>query len=69
MDNSIKKAMDETARRRKLQIAHNTQNNITPTTINKAITGVFDEIFGKENAKMKNFDRPKKTCYQKNSKK
>ncbi len=55
--NSMKKAMDETARRRKLQIAHNTANGITPTTINKAITGVFDEIFGKENAKMKNFDK------------
>ena len=53
----MKKAMSETARRRALQIAHNTANNITPTTINKGITGVFDEIFGKENAKMKNFDK------------
>ncbi len=45
----MKKAIEETVRRRALQIAHNTQN--------KAITGVFDEIFGKENQKMKNFDK------------
>ncbi len=34
---SIKKAMDETARRRKIQIEYNRKNNITPKTIVKPI--------------------------------
>ena len=39
-------AMDETRRRRKIQHAYNQQHNITPQTIRKEVTQVFD--FGKE---------------------
>jgi len=41
---SIRKAMDETERRRKLQIAYNTKHNITPQTISKAISDITDQL-------------------------
>jgi excinuclease ABC subunit B len=37
MTNSIKSAIEETERRRKIQIEYNKKNNITPTTIKKPI--------------------------------
>jgi excinuclease ABC subunit B len=39
---SMKKAMDETERRREKQMAHNTANNITPMRLNKPITDIMD---------------------------
>ena len=39
---SMKRAMDETNRRRGIQEAYNTENNITPTTIQKAIRHGID---------------------------
>lgn len=39
---SMKKAMDETERRREKQQAHNTANNITPMRLNKPITDIMD---------------------------
>ncbi|WDT87318.1 excinuclease ABC subunit UvrB [Alteromonas sp. 009811495] len=39
---SMKKAMDETDRRREKQIAHNKANNITPMRLNKPITDIMD---------------------------
>lgn len=42
---SMKRAMDETNRRRELQMAYNTKHNITPKTIQKEIKrGIEDEV-------------------------
>jgi excinuclease ABC subunit B len=43
---SMQQAMDETRRRRKIQRAYNKQHGITPQTIRKEVTQIFD--FGKE---------------------
>ncbi|MEK7750074.1 MAG: helicase-related protein, partial [Planctomycetota bacterium] len=43
--NSMKRAIDETDRRRELQITHNKKHNITPTTIRKEIKkGIEGEV-------------------------
>jgi excinuclease ABC subunit B len=42
MTNSINRALEETSRRRIIQQAYNEKNNITPTTIIKSISGMFD---------------------------
>ncbi|MDH6594876.1 excinuclease ABC subunit B [Variovorax sp. TBS-050B] len=56
MTDSMKKAIDETERRRARQIAHNEANGITPRSINKQvrdlIDGVYSEKSGKEAAKL-----------------
>ncbi|MAJ68787.1 MAG: excinuclease ABC subunit UvrB [Pseudomonadota bacterium] len=39
---SMRKAIDETERRRTKQIEHNTANNITPQRLNKPITDIMD---------------------------
>ena len=43
---SMHQAMDETRRRQKIQRIYNQQHNITPQTIRKEVTKIFD--FGKE---------------------
>jgi len=45
---SMRQAMDETRRRRKIQKAYNQRHHITPQTIRKEVTRIFD--FGKEAA-------------------
>lgn len=42
---SIRKAIDETERRRKIQIQHNKDNGITPKSIQKRISQGLNEIF------------------------
>ncbi len=42
---SMRKAMDETARRRQLQMAYNREHGITPQTINKKISDGLVEIY------------------------
>ncbi len=44
---SMQKAMDETRRRRQIQHAYNQRHHITPQTIRKEVTQIFD--FAKEN--------------------
>ena len=41
---SMKKTIDETERRRKLQEIHNKKNNITPTTIQKNISDIVEMV-------------------------
>jgi excinuclease ABC subunit B len=56
MTDSMKKAIDETERRRGRQVAHNEANGITPRSIVKKvrdlIDGVYSEKTGKEAAKL-----------------
>jgi excinuclease ABC subunit B len=42
----MQQALDETQRRRKIQNAHNEEHDITPETIRKEVTQIFD--FGQE---------------------
>lgn len=49
---SMQQAMEETQRRRKIQHAYNQKHNITPETIRKEVTQIFD--FGKDDE-----ERPK----------
>jgi excinuclease ABC subunit B len=42
---SMRRAMDETERRRNKQIAHNTLNGITPMSINKKIKDLIDGVY------------------------
>jgi excinuclease ABC subunit B len=42
---SMKTAMDETHRRRKIQEKYNVENNITPTSVKKEITNILSSIY------------------------
>jgi excinuclease ABC subunit B len=45
MTRSIRKAVDETNRRRRLQEAYNRRHHITPETIQKEITSIFASVY------------------------
>jgi len=49
---SIEKAIEETDRRRKLQLAYNKKNNISATSIKKEITDVLESIYERDYAKV-----------------
>ena len=48
---SMKKAMDETERRRNKQIAHNIENNITPKSVVKRIKDLIDGVYSEKSGK------------------
>jgi excinuclease ABC subunit B len=48
---SMRRAIDETERRRAKQIAFNTANNITPTGINKKIKDIIDGVYNPQEAR------------------
>jgi excinuclease ABC subunit B len=48
---SMRRAIDETERRRTKQIAFNTANNITPTGINKKIKDIIDGVYNPQGAR------------------
>ena len=50
---SMRAALDETARRREKQMAYNAEHNITPTTINKAVFAGVADIQEKTDKKRK----------------
>ena len=45
---SMKRAMEETGRRRRIQMEHNRLHNITPATIKKAVKDALSSIYEKE---------------------
>ena len=51
--NSIKQALEETNRRRKIQMAHNKKHNITPTTTMKSFASPLDNLYSKKNKRTK----------------
>ncbi|MBL7045027.1 MAG: excinuclease ABC subunit UvrB [Parcubacteria group bacterium] len=67
--NSMEKAMSETNRRRKLQIAYNKKHNITPKTIIKAIKDITEQMRTEHEQSVATLLTIDKELYKKNPKK
>lgn len=67
--NSMQKAMSETDRRRKLQLAYNKKHNITPKTIIKAIKDITDQMRTEHQKSVDMLLTIDKELYKKNPKK
>lgn len=67
--NSMKKAMDETNRRRTIQIAHNKKHNITPRTIKKNIKDITDQLQTEHSKAVNTLLSIDRDLYKKNPKK
>jgi len=66
---SMKKAIDETNRRRVAQTAYNTKHNITPKTISKAIKDITDQLRSDHQKAVGKLVAIDETRYKKNPKK
>ncbi|MDE1988777.1 MAG: UvrB/UvrC motif-containing protein, partial [Patescibacteria group bacterium] len=63
---SMKKAIDETERRRKIQLEYNKKRNITPKTIIKKIHSITDEMESRHQKTVKTLLEIDKKLYEKN---
>jgi excinuclease ABC subunit B len=63
MTDSLKAALEETARRREKQQNYNAQHDITPQTIQKSVVDILQGVYGREEApqKLKNMNVPELT--------
>ena len=59
---SMQRAMDESDRRREIQMAFNTANNITPAGVNKSIMDVMEGAYGGANGEGKNRKRSRQSA-------
>lgn len=60
---SIKAALGETERRRKIQIAYNKKHNITPKTTKKAIGSALANLYGKKTKESENLAKSTKSLH------
>jgi len=63
---SLEKAVNETNRRRDLQLAYNKKHNITPTTIIKEIKDITDQLQNERKETVKTLLKVDRARYQKN---
>ncbi len=66
MTSSMKKAIGETKRRRKIQLEYNKKHNITPKTIIKKIHSITDEIESRHKKTVKTLLEIDRKLYEKN---
>lgn len=69
MTESLKKAIDETNRRRTLQLAYNKAHGITPKTIEKEIKDITDQLRGEREETIETLLAVDRELYKKNPKK